>query len=122
MQSQQRKFNTFINDYNNEKGQGGIGDKLPSSVYTLSPRDFSQIENEWVYPDYFIKRKVGKCGGFKWNHKRVPISQTLEYEYIGLEEIDDGEWKVYFHDYFLGIFKEKLMRIEDKPHNYQRRV
>ena len=34
-------------------------------------------------------------------------------EYVGLEEIDDGVWNVYFGPLKLGRFNERHMRIED---------
>jgi putative transposase len=34
-------------------------------------------------------------------------------EYVGLEEIDDGIWNVYFESLKLGRFIEKQIRIED---------
>ena len=37
-----------------------------------------------------------------------------EGEYIGLEEIDDGVWNVYFGALKLGRFHERHMRIEDE--------
>jgi hypothetical protein len=34
-------------------------------------------------------------------------------EYVGLEEIDEGEWDLYFGRMKLGRFHEPLRRIED---------
>jgi hypothetical protein len=34
-------------------------------------------------------------------------------EYVGLEEIDDGVWDVYFGPLRLGRLHDRLMRIED---------
>jgi len=35
-------------------------------------------------------------------------------EYVGLEEIDDGIWNVYFGPLKLGRLRERRMRIEDE--------
>ena len=40
-------------------------------------------------------------------------STTCVGEYVGLEEIDDGVWNVYFGPLKLGRLLEKHMRIED---------
>ena len=49
------------------------------------------------------------------------VSQVLGGEYIGLEEIDDGEWNVYFGRMKLGRFHERLNRIEDSDGRLSRK-
>jgi hypothetical protein len=44
----------------------------------------------------------------------------LSGEYVGLEEIDDGVWDVYYGSVWLGRFFEKLMKIEDEKGKLQR--
>ena len=43
----------------------------------------------------------------------VNVSTVCAGEYVGLEEIDDGVWDVYFGPLKLGRFIERQMRIED---------
>ena len=43
----------------------------------------------------------------------VNVSITCAGEYVGLEEVDDGIWNVYFGPLKLGRLKEEHMRIED---------
>ena len=50
---------------------------------------------------------------FRWNHNAVPISSTLVHEYIGLEEVMDGIWAVYFSWKRLGFLDVRKMRIKD---------
>ncbi len=35
------------------------------------------------------------------------LSETLAKEEIGLEEIDDGTWSIYFYNILLGRFDER---------------
>lgn len=42
------------------------------------------------------------------------MSSVLIGEYVGLEEIDDGQWDVYFANDRPGRLHEKFMRIEDQ--------
>ena len=39
---------------------------------------------------------MSRNGGFRLASHRVPLSHLLEGQYIGLEEIDDGIWDVYY--------------------------
>jgi hypothetical protein len=43
----------------------------------------------------------------------VNVSSVCIGEYVGLEEIDDGLWDVYFGPLRLGRLDDRLMRIED---------
>ena len=43
----------------------------------------------------------------------MPISHTLECEYVGLEEVDDGIWDVYFRHVRLGQMDERTFTIKD---------
>jgi hypothetical protein len=42
------------------------------------------------------------------------VSITCAGEYVGLKEIDDGVWNVYFGPVKLGRLLERHMRIEDE--------
>lgn len=65
------------------------------------------------YPDRFELRYVSANGGIRWNKQWVNVSSTCAGEYVGLEEIDDGIWNVYFGPLKLGHLLERHMRIED---------
>src|SRR5207247_3437440 len=65
------------------------------------------------YPDRFEVRYVSANGGIRWNSRWVNVSIVCVGEYVGLEEIDDGIWNVYFGPLKLGRLHERRMRIED---------
>ncbi len=65
------------------------------------------------YPDRFEVRYVSGNGGIRWNSRWVNVSTVCIGEYVGLEEIDDGIWNVYFGALRLGRLNERHMRIED---------
>ena len=60
------------------------------------------------YPDF------DDGGGIRWILDWVNVSTVCAGEYVGLEEIDNGIWNVYFGPLKLGRFHERLMRIEDE--------
>jgi putative transposase len=49
----------------------------------------------------------------RWNHNWVNVSACCAGEYVGLEEIDDGVWNVFFGPLKLGRLDERHMRMED---------
>jgi len=111
--AQQRKFNRFREEFNNERPHEALDQRTPASVYTPSPREMPNKLPPLEYPDRFEVRYVSANGGIRWNCQWINVSITCVGEYVGLEEIDDGVWNVYFGPLKLGRLLEKHMRIED---------
>ena len=65
------------------------------------------------YPRHFKVRLVSTNGGMKWKNSRVNVSNSLGREFIGLEEMEDGIFDVYFCDFLIGRFVEKENRIKE---------
>ncbi len=77
---------------------------------------------ELEYPDRFERRDVSANGGIRWKHNWVNVTTALIGEYVGLEEVDEGLWDVYFGPLKLGRFIERHLMIEDHLGNLKRRV
>src|SRR5216110_2269645 len=65
------------------------------------------------YPGHFEVRLVSRNSGIRWKKHWVCVTHTLGGEYVGLEEVDDGLWDVYFGPLKLGRMNERILRIED---------
>jgi len=50
---------------------------------------------------------VSRNGGVRWHNRWVNVSHVLAEEYVGLEEVEDGMWSVYFGPVLLGRFSER---------------
>jgi transposase InsO family protein len=111
--TQQRKFNRFRDEFNFERPHEALDLETPASAYEPSGREMPDKIPPLEYPDRFEVRYVSGNGGIRWNHNWVNVSITCVGEYVGLEEIDNGVWNVYFGLLKLGRFHEKHMRIED---------
>ncbi len=121
LQDQQKRFDTFCKEFNNERPHEALGQQTPASQYFRSPRSMPSKLKQIEYPGHYEIRLVSKNGGIRWNHVRVPVSQILAGEYIGFEEIDDGIWEVYYGPIWLGRFDERIMLIMDQKGRYFRR-
>ena len=66
-------------------------------------------------------RYVSANGGIRWNRRWVNVSTVCIGEYVGLEEVDDGIWNVYFGPLKLGRLLEQHLRIEDAYGRLRRR-
>lgn len=113
MRSQQRTFDRFRREYNEERPHEAIGMQTPASLYAPSPRPYPERLPRLEYPQHFETRYVSYNGGIRWRSGWVNVSITCAGEYVGLEESDDGRWDVYFGPLKLGRLLEREMRIED---------
>ena len=111
--AQQRKFNVFRQEFNHERPHEALDQETPASCYAPSPRPMPDRLPPLEYPDRFEVRYVSANGGIRWNSRWVNVSIVCVGEYVGLEEIDDGIWNVYFGPLKLGRLHERRMRIED---------
>ncbi len=122
LQAQQRKFNHFRSEFNDERPHEALDQQTPGSLYVPSRREMPNKLPPLEYPDRFEVRYVSANGGIRWNNDWLNVSIVCVGEYVGLEEIDDGVWNVYFGPLKLGRLLERHMRIEDvygrlKRHN-----
>lgn len=104
--AQQRLFDSFRAEYNNERPHQSLQDRTPAELYRPSPRPFPKRLPKPEYPGHFEVRRVSRNGGIRWKKGWVNISTSLLEEYVALEEIDDGIWSLHFGPVLLGRFHE----------------
>jgi putative transposase len=113
LRAQQRKFDHFRAEFNDERPHEALDQRTPASCYVRSSCEMPSKLPPLDYPDRFEVRLVSLNGGIRWNRNWVNVSVVCAGEYVGLEEIDDGIWNVYFGPLKLGRLLERHMRIED---------
>jgi putative transposase len=111
--AQQVRFNRFRQEYNEERPHEALGQETPGSAYKNSPRQFPGKLPPIEYPGHYERRYVSENGGIRWKCSWVNVTTTLAREWVGLEEVGDGLWDVYFSRLRLGRLDERRMRIED---------
>jgi len=120
--AQQRKFNAFREEFNNERPHEALDMQTPACLYQPSTREMPNKIPPLEYPDRFEVRYVSANGGIRWNRGWINVSIVCVGEYVGLEEIDDGIWNVYFGPLKLGRLNERHMRIEDQYGRLKRKT
>jgi transposase InsO family protein len=113
LQAQQTRFNAFRREYNTERPHEALNQETPASAYASSRRALPATLPPIEYPGHFEVRRVSRNNGIRWKHRWVCVTHTLAGEYVGLEEVDDGLWDVYFGPLRLGRMNERILRIED---------
>jgi len=109
--AQQRRFTRFRQEYNTERPHEALGQQPPGALYTPSSRPYPRRLPPLVYPAHYEVRLVSANGGVRWRSGWVNCSHVLAGEYIGLEEVADGIWAVYFGPVLLGRFQERTRTI-----------
>ena len=58
---------------------------------------------------------MSQCGTFRLHSGQIFLSQALNGEDIGLEQIQDGVWNILYYDTLLGRFDEQTKAITGAP-------
>ena len=119
--AQQRRFSQFREEFNYVRPHEALDQQPPATCYQPSPRPYPDRLASIEYPSHFEIRRVSRNGGIRWHAHWVNVSHILAEQYIGLEEIDNGVWTVYFGSLDLGRFHERTLSIEDALGRHKRR-
>jgi transposase InsO family protein len=103
---QQRRFNSFRDEYNHERPHEALGQKPPETAYTASRRPYSTKLPELVYPNDFVLRQVTGAGRVRWCGRNVWLTATLAGEVVGLQQVSERTWKMFFGPILLGTLDE----------------
>jgi len=112
---QQKAFDSFRNEYNRERPHEGLGLQTPASLYTPSPRPYPLLLPEVTYPDDMDLRRVKSQGDISWNGRHVYLSETLAGEVVGLKQIDDHLWNIFFANLLLARLDTRTRRLIHLP-------
>lgn len=119
--AQQVCFNRFRTEYNEQRPHEALGLETPNSRYRPSSRVLPKTLPAIEYPAHYEVRYVSANGGIRWKCAWVGVTHTLAGEFVGLEEVGDGLWDVYFGPVLLGRMDERMLRIEDHRGRWIRR-
>ena len=111
--AQQRRFDTFRKEFNEERPHEALGQRTPAELYEPSPRSYPQRLPEMDYPGHYEVRRVRSDGRIKWQGQFLYISEALIGERVGLEEVDDGIWSLHFASVPLARFDERDRRLKE---------
>ena len=111
--AQQLTCDRFREECNCQRPHEALDRRTPATCDDPSPRTMPHQLPPLEYPDRFEVRDVSANGGIRWHHQWVNVSHVCIGPYVGLEEIDDGVWNVYFGPLTRGRLLKRHLRIED---------
>lgn len=111
MHGQQRIFDRFRKEYNDERPHEALRNKVPSNLYTTSTRRLPDPiwGHDFEYPEHFETIQVSRLGYMSWNRRSVFLSTALRHQLVGLEwSGDNGIWNVFYGPIQLGQLKRGI--------------
>ncbi len=113
MAAQQRAFDAFRRLYNDERPHEALHGDTPGMHYGASPRVYPVRIPPIEYPGHFLIRRVGVDGNFRFRGRALFLTKTLSHLPVGLEEVDDGLWSIYFGAVLIARLDEHDWSIAD---------
>jgi transposase InsO family protein len=122
---QQRKFDSFVNEFNFQRPHEALEQRPPSVLYRASDRPYPSKIAPIQYPDGYATRQVRHNGQIKFAGQMVFVSEVLCGEPVGLYQVDEHLWRLYFSMVPLGILDTQTMciiRTQQHRSNQARKV
>ena len=120
LRQQQQKFDAFRKEYNEQRPHEALQFTTPASQYQASSKTYPARLPEPEYAQHFKLHKIEPSGDLCWHYDRCFLGRALAGELVGVEEIGDGTWRVWFGQLPLGEFEERVDRRHRRKHSCAR--
>jgi len=113
---QQARFDTFLEQYNQQRPHQALDMKVPADLYVRSDRLYRGLE-ELTYPFHDGTFTVTQCGRICFKARKVNLSHVFAGQNVGVTQVGERVWLVTFMRYDLGYFDDETCRLEpiDNP-------
>lgn len=96
LRGQQRAFDHFRVEHNDVRPHQHLRGATPGARYRPSARPYPSVLPAITYPSHFTVKEVTAAGTFRLGPQLYFLSNSLCHYPVGLEEVDDDVWSVYF--------------------------
>jgi putative transposase len=110
LRRQQRCFDRFVEQHNQERPHEALQQRPPATEYRSSPRRYPERLPEPEYPSHYEVRRVAPNGAVSLWGGYVFLSKALIGERVGLAERNEDEWTAYLGDLAVGIIDRRTRR------------
>jgi putative transposase len=93
---QQVAFDRFLQEFNHQRPHESLNQHFPAEVYSPSPQPYPLVLPEMIYPDDMQVRWVKGQGDISWKDHHVYLTKTLAGELVGLHQVAEDRWDIYF--------------------------
>ncbi len=111
LKAQQRRLNHFVKEYNNIRPHEALAMETPAAMHNFSTRPFPEKTLHFDYNTNLKVLKVTQNGAIRWkSYYWVYLTAALKGKHVGIENLGNGIWKVFYRNVFLGFFNETQLR------------
>ncbi len=101
--AQQRAFDRFQLEYNEQRPHEALSQQVPASFYRPSLRAYPSYLPQMQYPAHFETRPAYPNGVISFGTTQWYVSICVAGERVGLEPLADGRWRVHYGWIPLGL-------------------
>jgi transposase InsO family protein len=109
---QQRVFDRFRHEYNDERPHEALDQRPPASRYTPSRRTMPSQPSSPEYPDAMSVRRINEGGKLLLGGEKVYVSRLICHEPVGLLPIEEDQWELYYGSVLLANITLKNKALE----------
>jgi transposase InsO family protein len=110
LRAQQRRFDIFRREYNDDRPHEALGQLTPMNFHFASYRQFPKHLESPIYPADYELRRIDRAGTLRWRGRSLYIGQGLVNEEVGLVEVELDTWEIYFGPILVGRLHDALLR------------
>ena len=94
VRQQQKRIERWVRHYNEERPHEALGQRPPARLYRSGRRAMPAALPEPAYPKTCSRRRVRPHGDIKWQGRLRFIGRAFTGQWIGLQALAPGVWKV----------------------------
>jgi transposase InsO family protein len=115
LKAQQRRLNSFVKEFNTIRPHEALEMNTPAKVHSFSTRPFPERIASFDYLPEWKILKVTQNGAIRWkSYYWVYLTAALKGKYVGIQPLENGIWRVFYRNVFLGFFDETNLRNKDQ--------
>ncbi|MEZ5558306.1 MAG: integrase core domain-containing protein [Pseudomonadales bacterium] len=111
LRDQQQRFDRGRKEFNEERPHEALAQTPPGQHYTPSIRPYPERLPEVSCPPDHEVRRVRQAGEILWRSRRLYVTQLLVGELIGLQQLDEDRWQIWYAQRKVAILDERLKRV-----------
>lgn len=112
MKAQEQRFDAFRQEFNHVRPHQALGQERPASLVKVYRRPYPDRIAPIEYPSSFEVRMVRSNGQIKWKGQMLFVSEVLQKEPVGLVQVEDDRWSLYFGSVHLATWNERRSKFE----------
>jgi transposase InsO family protein len=113
LRGQQRRFDAFRQEFNEQRPHEALGDQPPAQVYQSSSRSYPTSTPKIEYEAGILTKRVHQHGDISWRGERLFLSEALAGEDVAFDPLTEGQWLVRFGPMKLAKLDDQKRRLKE---------